>query len=94
MVMYGGRVMETAPSRELLRHPTHPYTRLLLAATPGNAVREMALEKGNQAPNLFEGRMGCPFADRCVLTTGICREVEPPVESVDQGHSVACHHVV
>ena len=93
MVMYGGRVMETAPSRELLRQPTHPYTRLLLAATPGNATRESLPEKGNQSPDLFEGRQGCPFTNRCLLATDICSEGEPPVKRVGPEHSVACHHI-
>lgn len=92
MVMYGGKVMETAPSAELLRRPTHPYTRLLLAATPGNPTREALPEKGNHAPNLFEGRKGCPFADRCLLATKECFEEEPPVVEVAPGHTVVCHH--
>ncbi len=92
MVMYGGRVVEVAPSPELIRQPIHPYTRLLLAATPGNGPREPVAIAENQGPNLLQGRLGCPFRDRCNIATGVCQEVAPRFEAVDSAHSVACHH--
>lgn len=94
MVMYGGKIMESANSSELLRRPAHPYTRLLLAATPGNPVRQALPETSNVAPDLLEGRKGCPFADRCPLVTEICRETEPQLLGIDTAHSVACHHAI
>ncbi len=94
MVMYGGQIMETAKSNELVRKPAHPYTRLLLAATPGNPVRQALPETSNAAPNLLEGRKGCPFADRCPFVTELCRETAPQLLSVDAAHSVACHHPI
>ena len=95
LVLYGGRVMELAPSSELIRNPLHPYTRLLLAASPGNPSRGPLPETSNSAPNLLEGRRGCPFADRCPLVTDVCRDEVPNL--VDHGtsqlrHFVACHH--
>lgn len=92
MVLYGGKVMETAPSDELLRHPSHPYTRLLLAATPGSRHQGDLPETSNTAPNLVEGRRGCPFASRCPLVTSECHEVEPALTTLGDNHSVACHH--
>lgn len=92
MVMYGGKIMETATSAELLRKPTHPYTRLLLAATPGNAVRQTLPETSNQAPNLLESRRGCVFADRCPIVTDHCRTEDPTLQAVDTAHTVACHY--
>ncbi len=92
MVLYGGKVMETADSRELLRRPTHPYTRLLLAATPGNRHRGPLPEVSNGAPDLVEGRRGCPFAPRCPAATAICSAEEAPTVEVSPGHSVVCHH--
>ncbi len=93
MVLYGGKIMETASGEELIRHPSHPYTKLLLAATPGSGIRGPLPETSNRAPNLVEGRKGCPFADRCPIVTDICREEAPPVVEVSTGHSAACHHV-
>lgn len=93
MVLYGGRVMETARSDELIRHPMHPYTRLLLAATPGSSVTGPLPETSNEPPNLLEGRMGCPFASRCPLASPECFEVLPELRELDAYHQAACHHV-
>ena len=92
MVLYGGRVMETAASDEVLRHPLHPYTRLLLAATPGSGHQGELPEVANAAPNLVEGRIGCPFAPRCPLATDECREATPPLTEHSSGHFVSCYH--
>lgn len=93
MVLYGGKVMETAESDQLIRRPAHPYTRLLLAATPGSGVRGALPETSNRPPELLEGRRGCPFADRCPLVADICRTQEPPMVAIDRNHSTACHRV-
>lgn len=92
MVLYGGKVMETATSHDLVADPQHPYTRLLLAATPGSGHVGALPETANQAPNLLEGRKGCPFTPRCPLATAICAEVDPPVKVSARDHQVACHH--
>jgi peptide/nickel transport system ATP-binding protein len=92
MVMYGGRVMETGPSDEIVAEPKHPYTQLLLAATPGNAKRRNLSETSIEAPNLFEGRKGCPFYHRCPVATDICKNEEPPLTSTNGTHFTACHH--
>lgn len=91
MVIYGGKVMETAPSSELIRNPQHPYTKLLLAATPGSPVRGPLPETSNSAPNLFEGRMGCPFADRCPHVLEKCTKIEPEKSTISDEHTVFCH---
>ena len=65
----------------------------LLAATPGSGVQGALPETSNRAPNLLEGRRGCPFADRCPLASRVCRQEESPVVSVGMGHAAACHHV-
>ncbi|MCY0879611.1 MAG: ABC transporter ATP-binding protein [Firmicutes bacterium] len=93
MVLYAGKVMETAPARELVAHPRHPYTRLLLAATPGSSHQGALPETANIPPNLSESRQGCPFAPRCPLATEICHETMPAAEDVGSGHRVACHHL-
>ncbi len=93
MVLYGGRVMETAPSRELVRNPLHPYTRLLLAASPGGGnYNEPLPERVNEAPDLSESVVGCPFAPRCLFVTDECRMQMPPTVEVAPGRAVACYH--
>ncbi len=92
MVLYAGRVMETATSRDLVRNPSHPYTRLLLAATPGSQHQGKLPERVNEPPDLSEARKGCPFASRCLYVTDECREVMPPMAELETGHHVACYH--
>lgn len=92
MVLYAGCVAELAPSAELVRHPMHPYTRLLLAATPGNRDKGPLPETSISAPNLLEGRQGCQFANRCPFVTDVCTQTKPPLMELDRGHFVACHH--
>jgi peptide/nickel transport system ATP-binding protein len=98
MVMYGGKMMELAASKELIKNPLHPYTRLLLAATPGSHDDIDLTDQSNEAPNLDSDRRGCPFAFRCPLATDVCREEMPelknqtnPSTTVGE-HLVACHH--
>lgn len=93
MVLYGGKVMEIAGSQELLLNPVHPYTKLLLAATQGRKRGGPLPEVGNSAPNLLEGRKGCPFATRCPLATSVCHDEEPTTVAVSDTHNVACHYI-
>ncbi|MCL6443201.1 MAG: ABC transporter ATP-binding protein [Alicyclobacillus sp.] len=92
MVMYGGRVAETGTANQVVKNPTHPYTQLLLMSTPGAAEQQRLTGIRIEAPNLLEGRKGCPYAHRCPLATDICRQEVPPMKVVEDGHEVACHH--
>jgi peptide/nickel transport system ATP-binding protein len=92
MVLYGGKVMETGKSNQIIGNPTHPYTRLLLSSTAGSQVAESLGETSIDPPNLLEGRLGCPFAHRCPLVMDVCRTEEPVLRLTEEGHSVACHY--
>lgn len=92
MVLYGGRLMEIGPWAEVIQHPVHPYTRLLLASTPGVPRSQGAVEQSIEAPDLFDGRRGCPYAHRCPLVTEVCVETVPPIASAGLDHAFACHH--
>lgn len=93
MVMYGGKVMEIAESKSLVQNPLHPYTQLLLAATPGSSSEFDLSGLSNEAPDLSEGRKGCPFVPRCPLATEVCKEEMPSlVNQKEAEHLVACHH--
>ena len=90
-VMYSGRVMEQAPSRELFTNPRHQYTRALLAALPErahNADAELYSIPGSPL-EITEEVTGCPFAPRCAFAQDVCHTVTPTLG--EGSHKVACH---
>jgi oligopeptide transport system ATP-binding protein len=94
VVMYAGRVVESAPTRELLRTPRHPYTSLLIQCAP--RLRGARLERmpsvAGQPPNPSEPDIGCAFAPRCPRASERCRDQRPPLTRIDELGEVACHH--
>lgn len=92
MVLYGGQVMETGTSDQIVGNPKHPYTQLLLSAT-SHSFKRKGDEIDIEAPNLFESRKGCPFAHRCPFVMDVCRSERPELLAVEAGHNVACHYV-
>ncbi len=93
MVMYCGRPAEQAPKVALFANPRHPYTRVLLAATPSvdAARRQATVAVRGELPSPLNPPPGCAFASRCPHVTEICRAERPAFRPVD-GHLVACHH--
>ena len=92
VVMYLGRVMEQGPSREIYAMPRHPYTRALLSASPvpdPKARRKRVVLQGD-IPSPINPPSGCVFRTRCPAAIPACAEAVPPLESVGQGHRVAC----
>ena len=94
-VMYGGRIIETAPARQLYRSPRHPYTKGLMASVPrldGDTERPLVPIEG-QPPDLATLPPGCAFAPRCSNAIDRCRRERPPlVESAPQHHSACFLH--
>jgi oligopeptide transport system ATP-binding protein len=92
VVMYGGRVVEQAPARQLYRAPRHPYTRGLLASVPrltGQAgVRLVPID--GSPPDLAVLPPGCAFAPRCAFALPACRIAVPRLRSVATDHLNAC----
>jgi peptide/nickel transport system ATP-binding protein len=94
VVMYLGRVMETADRDELCERPLHPYTKLLLDAAP---IPDPTVEK-ERAPRLIQGELpsplapptGCVFHTRCPIAAAECRVDIPALRDVSPGHAVAC----
>ena len=92
IVMYGGRIVETAPARELYANPRHPYTRGLMASVPrldGDAGRPLVPIDG-QPPDLAALPAGCCFAPRCRHVGEMCRSTRPALEAVSARHFKAC----
>jgi len=91
-VMYAGRIVESAPVRELFAGPAHPYTAALLASVPrldGALTGRLAGIEG-QPPRPGDERPGCPFAPRCAAAMEQCRVVCPQWRAAG-GRGVACH---
>ncbi|MFB1041603.1 ABC transporter ATP-binding protein [Streptomyces chrestomyceticus] len=91
-VMYAGRIVETAPVRDLYRAPAHPYTRGLLDSIPrlDRKGRELYAIKG-LPPSLTAVPPGCPFHPRCPKARDVCRTDRPPLYDVAPGRASACH---
>lgn len=92
-VMYAGRMVEGAPSDQLVHEPAHPYTKLLLSAVPNPhaGLRTEVLETGGEIPSLIDPPPGCPFAARCPHVMDICREKMPDSTVIAKDHWVRCH---
>ena len=93
MVMYMGQVVEYADKEELFAHPTHPYTKALLAAIPqpdlsGRGKTRELLTGEVSSP--IEPKPGCRFAARCPYASEKCREAAIPLKEIAPHHYCAC----
>ncbi|WP_349962726.1 oligopeptide/dipeptide ABC transporter ATP-binding protein [Rhizobium sp. ZPR3] len=92
LVMYLGRIVESAPTARLWSDAKHPYTRALLAAVPDPSRRKQAAPITGDLPSPHNPPSGCRFHTRCPLATDICRTDDPAYRQTGSGHAVACHH--
>ena len=92
-VMYLGKMVEVADSDGLFGSPQHPYTEALLSAIPipdPTAKRERIVLQGD-VPSPVNPPTGCRFNTRCPYAMEVCRQVEPKLTDLGNGHMVACH---
>jgi oligopeptide/dipeptide ABC transporter ATP-binding protein len=85
VVMYAGRVMETADIYQLFARPRHPYTLGLLAS-----AADLEPIAGNP-PNMTDPPAGCPFHPRCPIAQDVCRTDRPELLDIGDGRQSACH---
>ena len=92
IVMYGGRVVETAPAAELYARPAHPYTRGLMASIPrlDGDTRQRLVPIEGSPPDLSALPPGCAFAPRCKLASERCRAERPVLREIGPNHLKAC----
>ena len=92
-VMYGGELVETAPSEVLYDSPRHPYTARLLRSLidPRRPPEQVETIEGTP-PDLRDPPTGCRFADRCGLATEQCTAEAPSLEAMSERHEAACFH--
>ncbi len=92
-VMYLGKVVELAGTRELFKRPLHPYSQALFSSIPlpdPTIKRERIILRG-EVPSPVNPPPGCRFHPRCKYAMDICKKVEPMLKEVSKDHFVACH---
>lgn len=92
VVMYGGQIVETGVTADLVETPSHHYTRGLLGSVLSleSAAQRLTQIKG-VVPSPADFPAGCRFADRCPLASEVCRATTPELVGGAR-HSIACHH--
>ena len=92
LVMYLGLAVEHGPKERIYARPLHPYTRALLASTPGitGVKRDRIVLKG-ELPSPLDPPKGCVFSTRCPFVTERCKVERPALRPLD-GRQVACHY--
>ncbi len=106
VVMYGGQIVESGVTADLVEAPSHHYTRGLLGsvlsleasasgASPARAesrARGRLTQIKGVVPSPADFPAGCRFADRCPLASEICRTTAPELTGASRAHEAACHH--
>jgi oligopeptide/dipeptide ABC transporter ATP-binding protein len=92
-VMYLGRIVELAETKELFNRPSHPYTEALLSAVPipDPKHQRKQIVLGGDVPSPINRPSGCHFHTRCIYAQERCKLEEPKLEELAPGHYVACH---
>jgi len=91
LVMYLGRIVESAPAGELCSKPLHPYTAALLSAVPSLEKRSAErIKLAGDVPSPLAPPSGCAFHDRCAYATTECRTQRPELREIAPGRFSAC----
>ncbi len=91
-VMYHGKIVEITNPDELIAHPLHHYTKLLLASIPGSVLSEPSRQSTEYTFNPAEPPKGCRFHPRCAAAKEKCSTEEPTLTEIRKDHFVSCHY--
>ena len=92
IVMYAGRIVESAPVRGVYYHPSHGYTLGLLRSVPrlDEQTKTRLIPIDGSPPDLIELPSGCAFSPRCRIALEICHRERPEIREVEPQHNTAC----
>jgi len=93
MVMYLGKIVETAEAKSIIREPRHPYTQALISAIPEvdpESKRQRIILPGD-VPSPIHPPTGCPFHPRCPVAEARCKTDVPSLSEISPSHWAACH---
>ncbi len=95
MVMYTGKIVEVASTRELFREPKHPYTKGLVHSIPrlGAGRKEPLLGIPGTVPDFLDLPSGCTFHPRCPIGDASCTTEFPPLRDITYQRKCACYKV-
>ncbi|MCX7653171.1 MAG: ATP-binding cassette domain-containing protein [Fervidobacterium sp.] len=93
VVMYLGKVVETARKKDLFDEPLHPYTKALMSAipVPNPEFKKQRIILQGDVPSPVNPPKGCPFHPRCPVAKPICSNEKPVLKEIKEEHFVACH---
>ena len=92
VIMYLGRVVESASTEEIFERANHPYTQALLKQVPRLDTRKTQFKPiVGEIPSPLSPPTGCHFHPRCPFAMARCKEAAPPLKEVGSGHLSACH---
>ena len=91
-IMYAGKIVEYARTREVFENPLHPYTRGLFECIPRlRTKRDLLNTILGKLPDPIRPPAGCPFNSRCLQAMDICAQSKPSPVDVSSNHNVSCH---
>ena len=89
-IMYAGRIIEEASTKEIFENPLHPYTKYLIYSIPRFGDKKKRESAPGSPPSLSNLPSGCSFHPRCPFAFEKCKEEVPPLKEYKVGHKVAC----